>query len=66
MKFCPICGEMKPLSAFTIDKAFPDGHFKWCRVCKQAKRTWDYSPSPKCEDCRTCKNDGCRHNKRTA
>ncbi len=33
-KRCTKCGETKPLTEFTRYRRSPDGHFWWCKTCK--------------------------------
>lgn len=44
-KKCAICHQEKPLSAFRLYRANPDGHAKTCRACKQGKDADTSSPA---------------------
>ena len=74
-KTCRVCGKEKPLYDFPKHRFMADGYLTKCKACSNEshrayravkKEYRGYSPSKNCEDCRTCENDGCRHNRRTA
>lgn len=33
-KFCPTCGETKPITEFSRNRAAKDGHQSQCKACK--------------------------------
>ena len=37
VKRCTHCGEEKPLDAVPRDRASPDGRFRWCKTCNNAR-----------------------------
>lgn len=38
MKKCKVCGELRPLDEFKIDKRLPDGHVYTCNKCARKHR----------------------------
>ena len=36
-KPCPACGEVKPLTAYSVDRSRSDGHMRTCKACNDAK-----------------------------
>ena len=38
-KKCTKCGEVKPLTLFSKDKSYKDGHHTWCKKCKNGRNT---------------------------
>lgn len=52
-KRCSKCGETKEFSEFTLCKKSKDGHFSWCKQCKnkggrKEKNKDFYNPAPEC------------------
>jgi hypothetical protein len=44
-KFCPHCGETKPLDEFPMNRSWKDGKHPYCRPCKRARGTASCSPN---------------------
>lgn len=42
MKICSVCGELKPLSEFAINKTKKDGHASDCKGCRKRYRDKHY------------------------
>lgn len=42
MKKCSVCGELKPLSEFAINKTKKDGHACDCKECRKKYRDQHY------------------------
>ena len=41
MKTCKKCQQVKPLSSFSKNERYADGHVSWCKEChKEANRAW--------------------------
>ena len=72
MRKCRVCGKEKPLTEYYKNPKSTGGKDTWCKACakdraeKYRRSKLGYNPRRYCEDCRTCEDAGCRHNKRTA
>lgn len=42
MKRCSVCGELKPLSEFALNRARKDGHACDCKACRKKYRDQHY------------------------
>lgn len=36
-KRCPRCNRVKPMTAYNVDRARPDGRTSWCRECHHGR-----------------------------
>lgn len=60
-RWCPHCGEMKPIDEFNKSYSQYDGLQGWCRKCKQSSQIWSGSGTfsglhkrPKPSNCELC------------
>ena len=72
MKACRVCGKEKPLSEYYKHRLQRDGHHSECKECAKKsaeayrRDVMKQSARVICNDCRTCIDTECRHNRRTA